>query len=106
MASHLREHDADLMLRLLQEVGDDPDPGVAAPWSLLAGLLRLVPCDLDVSYQHHDYGRRRTELVQAVEPSGERFAVGPEVGDVDEGEDDGWWDGWWTGELQLAAEDR
>lgn len=97
MASHLREHDADLMLRLLQEVADDPDPGVAAPWSLLEGLLRLVPCDLDVSYQHHDYGRRRTELVQAVEPSGERLAVGPAVGGVDEGEDDEWWDGWWTG---------
>ena len=100
MAGHLREHDADRMLRLLQDVADDPDPGVAAPWSLLAGLLRLVPCDLDVCYQHHDYASRRTELMQAVEPSGLRWVAGASLGDDDgdDGDDgDEWWDGWWTG---------
>lgn len=95
MTSHLREHDVDLMLRLLQEVADDPDPGVAAPWSLLEGLQRLVPCDLDVAYQHHDYAARRTELVQSVEQSGQRWVDGESLGST--WDDDGWWDDWWTG---------
>ena len=95
MASHLREHDADLMLRLLAEVADDPDPGVAAPWSLLLGLHRLVPCDLDIAYQHHDYAARRTELIQAVEPTGQREIGGASLGEAWD-DDEGWWDQWWT----------
>lgn len=95
MASHLREHDADLMLRLVAEVADDPDPGEAAPWSLLAGLQRLVPCDLDVAYQHHDYAAQRTELIQSVELSGQRCVGGGVLGDTWT-DDDGWWADWWT----------
>jgi DNA-binding CsgD family transcriptional regulator len=97
MTSHLREHDADLMLRLLQVVADDLDPGVAAPWSLLAELQRLVPCDLDVAYQHHDFAARRTELVQALDGSGERCVAGAGHGDETDDDGDEWWDGWWTG---------
>lgn len=95
MTSHLREHDADLMVRLVEEVADDPDPGVAAPWSLLAALQRLVPCDIDVAYQHHDYSRCSTELIQAVDLDGAREAAGASLGD--QWDDDGWWDDWWTG---------
>ncbi|MFC5379259.1 response regulator transcription factor [Aquipuribacter nitratireducens] len=94
MTGHLRDHDADRMLQLLGDVADDPDPGPAAPWTLLTGLQRLDPCDLEVSYQHHDYARQRTELIQAVDLDHGREAVGDAVG-VEHVEDE-WWLGWWT----------
>ncbi|MGY1809026.1 hypothetical protein ACI8AF_16780 [Blastococcus sp. SYSU D00669] len=49
------------------------------PWALLAGLHQLIPCDYDISYQHHDYRHRRTLLMQGVELAGDRFGpVGPD----------------------------
>ncbi len=73
-SGHLREGDADRLLELLQAAGRD-DPGPGMPWALLEGLLRLVPCDVDVSYQTHDHRRRRSLLLQGVEPDGTRDVV-------------------------------
>jgi DNA-binding CsgD family transcriptional regulator len=69
----LREGDAVRLLRVLEEARED-DPGPGMPWALLTGLQRLVPCDLDVSYQHHVPAQRATRLHQWVE-AGDRFGV-------------------------------
>jgi len=66
---HLREGDADLLLAVIESARHD-EPGPAVPWSLLHGLLRLVPCDLGVSYQAHDFRQRRRLFLQAAEEDG------------------------------------
>src|SRR4029450_6916276 len=66
---HLRGGEAELLLAVLEAARHD-DPGPAVPWSLLDGLLRLVPCDLGVSYQCHDYRHRRGLFLQAAEEDG------------------------------------
>ena len=71
---------------------DDPGPGL--PWALLEGLQRLVPCDLEISYQHHEYGRSRSLFMQGVAPDGERY--GPDA-PTPEDPDDGFWRYWWNG---------
>lgn len=98
MGSHLREGDADLMLGVVEEARRDPGPGAAVPWSLLEGLHRLVPCDIDIAYQRHVFtGQPETVLVQSLESDGDRW--------VDEYPDrsvwaDGaaeFWSLWWSG---------
>jgi DNA-binding CsgD family transcriptional regulator len=95
MASHLREGDAEQMLRVLAEAREDTVPGPAVPWALLEGLQLLVPCDWDVAYQHHDFMSRRTELVQCVDTDGTR---GVESDAAYDDYTEAFWDLWWSSE--------
>jgi DNA-binding CsgD family transcriptional regulator len=70
-AGHLRERDAETLFGVLED-GRRDDPAEAMPWALLDGLLRLIPCDLDVTYQHHVPGARKTRLIQGADPDGRR----------------------------------
>jgi hypothetical protein len=89
--SQLREGDVDLMLRVIED-GRHDDPGEQMPWALLEGLQALIPCDMDVSYQHHDYVARKTLLIQAAGDDGTRYGPGyPEPA----GADDPFWQLWW-----------
>ncbi len=88
---HLREGDADLLLAALEAARHD-DPGPAMPWSLLDGLLRLVPCDLGVSYQRHDYRHRQRLFLQAAEDDGRRGVEGR--GSTEE--EERFWPLWWS----------
>lgn len=67
--------DVERLLRVLDDAHQD-DPGPGVPWALLEGLHGVIPCDLDISYQHHEYRASRCLLLHAVESGGERF--GPE----------------------------
>ena len=75
---HLRDGDAVRIMRVLEDARHD-DPGAAMPWALLDGLLRLVPCDLDVSYQHHVPAAHTTRLLQWTAPGSHRGveSIGP-----------------------------
>jgi DNA-binding CsgD family transcriptional regulator len=76
---HLCERDAETLLQVLEDSRRD-DPAEALPWALLDGLQRLIPCDLEVSYQHHVPAARRTPLIQAVGPDTGRevLRLGPD----------------------------
>ncbi|WP_448613404.1 helix-turn-helix transcriptional regulator [Modestobacter sp. URMC 112] len=65
--SELRADDVDRLVRVIEDARDD-DPGEALPWALLEGLQRLVPCDVEVNYQHHVPRARHCLLIQGVEP--------------------------------------
>lgn len=90
---HLREGDLDALLDVLGGARAAEDPGPAVPWELLDGLLRLVPCDVDVSYQAHDHRQHRCVLLQGAMLDGTR-------GVFSEAEpsppDDRFWQLWWT----------
>jgi DNA-binding CsgD family transcriptional regulator len=90
--SELGAADVEDLVRVLDDARQD-DPGPAMPWALLEGLLHLVPCDVEVSYQHHEYAAFRTPLHQVVEPGGVRS--GPFSTPVDP--DDPFWRFWWQG---------
>jgi DNA-binding CsgD family transcriptional regulator len=89
--SQLREGDVDLMLRVIED-GRRDDPGELMPWALLEGLQALIPCDLDVSYQHHDYVKYHTLVMQGVDHDGAHG--GPDYPDPDRA-DDPFWQLWW-----------
>lgn len=91
--SHLRETDIDLLLRVIEDARHD-DPGEAMPWALLEGLQRLVPCDLDVSYQHHAYVACHSLVMQGV--TDDDMHCGPDHPDPD-ALDDPFWQFWWRG---------
>jgi DNA-binding CsgD family transcriptional regulator len=88
---HLREGDAELLLAVLEAARRD-DPGPAVPWSLLDGLLRLVPCDLGVSYQCHDYRHRRRLFLQAADEDGTGGVEGARPSE----EEDRFFQLWWS----------
>jgi DNA-binding CsgD family transcriptional regulator len=88
---HLREGDADALSDLLA-AARAAEPGPVLPWVLLEGLLRLVPCDVDVSYQVHDHHRRQGLLLQGVMADGTRGIVRPEP----TGPEDRFWQLWWS----------
>jgi DNA-binding CsgD family transcriptional regulator len=88
---HLRDGDADLLLAVL-DAGRHDDPGPALPWALLEGLLRLVPCDWDVSYQQHDHLRRQSLLLQFLAADGTRAVIRPGPDEPD----DPFWRLWWS----------
>ena len=89
--SELYGADVERLLRVLDDARQD-DPGPAMPWALLEGLQRLVPCDLDVSYQHHEYAAARSRVMHAVEPGGVHW--GPS-GPTPPEPDDPFWAHWW-----------
>jgi len=91
-SSQLREGDVDLMLRVIED-GRRDDPGEKMPWALLEGLQALIPCDVGVSYQHHDYLEYHTLVIQDV--TGEGLHEGPDYV-VHAGLDDPVWQLWWT----------
>ncbi|NYJ07389.1 helix-turn-helix transcriptional regulator [Petropleomorpha daqingensis] len=68
-SGHLREKDADLMLRVIEESLRDPQ-GPAMPDALLIGLQELVPCDHGVSYQHHRPGAHECRVIHWADPGG------------------------------------
>jgi DNA-binding CsgD family transcriptional regulator len=91
--SELHTTDVEALVRVLDEARED-DPGPAMPWALLASLHRLVPCDLEVNYQHHEYRASRTLVSHSVADDGEQFGpVGPDPEDPD----DPFWQYWWHG---------
>jgi DNA-binding CsgD family transcriptional regulator len=73
-ASHLREGDAALMLQVVEE-GRWDDTAEPVPRTLLEGLQRLIPCDEHVSFQHHDYRRRATLLIQGADEDGAHYTL-------------------------------
>jgi DNA-binding CsgD family transcriptional regulator len=89
---HLREGDADLLLAVIETARHD-EPGPAVPWSLLHGLLRLVPCDLGVSYQAHDFRQRRRLFLQAAEEDG---SGGVEAWSGPTEQEERFWRFWWS----------
>jgi DNA-binding CsgD family transcriptional regulator len=89
---HLHEGDVDLLLRVLEDAhADAEEPAEGLPWALLDGLQELIPCDWDVSYQHHVPAGRRSVLMQGCGEEG-RFAEGP----VTDPPDDPFWQLWDT----------
>ena len=91
--SELYAADVADLVRVLDDARQD-DPGPELPWALLAGLQRLVPCDLDVSYQHHQPRANRSLLIQAVESGA---AQGEVLGPEPESPEDPFWQYWWRG---------
>src|SRR5215213_3004039 len=89
-AGHVREGDADLLHAVLEDARHD-DLGPAFPWALFEGLQRLVPSDLDVSYQVHDHRHRQTVFFQCVDEGNEVALVPPP-----EPPDDPFWRLWWS----------
>lgn len=90
--SELGAADLDRLVAVLEDAHDDA-PGEGMPRALLEGLMHLVPCDLEVNYQHHDHRGCRTLLIQAVGPGD--LHVGPDR--EDEGcPEDPFWQHWWT----------
>jgi DNA-binding CsgD family transcriptional regulator len=87
----LRDDDVRRLLDVLEDARHD-DPGEAMPWALLEGLQRLVPCDLCVSYQEHDFVACSTLWVQHLFPGGHRESGGP----FDPDPDDPFWQLWWS----------
>jgi len=51
--SELYAADVDHLVRVLDDARSD-EPGPAMPWALLEGVQRLVPCDVEINYQHHE----------------------------------------------------
>jgi DNA-binding CsgD family transcriptional regulator len=95
-ASHLRERDAERMLKVVEE-GRRDTSGDGAPWALLEGLQELIPCDEGVSIQLHDHRRRETRLIQGVFEEG---AVRETLDREEIGADDNteaFWDYFWKG---------
>ena len=92
-SSQLREGDADLMFDVIAEGRRDPT-GDAAPWALLHGLCRLIPC-VDVGYQRHDYRRRETLVIQYAEQGGVQGLVAAE--ELPDDEKEQFWGLWWSG---------
>jgi DNA-binding CsgD family transcriptional regulator len=91
MTGHLREGDADRAVAVLEDAWAD-DSGPLLPWALLEGVRRLVPCDLEISYQRHDLRARQRLESQWVTGDGECLAEGPEEPDPD----DQFWALFWT----------
>jgi DNA-binding CsgD family transcriptional regulator len=92
-SNELYSTDIEDLVRVLDDARHD-DPGPALPWALLEGLQQLVPCDLDVSYQHHDHQGSRTLLIQGAEPGGVRLDIeGPTPSEPH----DPFWQHWWQG---------
>jgi DNA-binding CsgD family transcriptional regulator len=90
--SELRAADVERIVDVLEDARSD-DPGPAMPWALLQGLLHLVPCDRDVSFQHHEYAAFRTPVHQVVEPGEVRIGPFSHPEDPDEP----FWQYWWRG---------
>jgi DNA-binding CsgD family transcriptional regulator len=91
--SELYATDVEALVGVLDDARSDP-PGPAMPWALLEDLQRLIPCDLDVSFQHHEPRASRTLLIQGVEVGGRRADV---LGPTPEEPDDPFWRYWWQG---------
>ncbi|GAB4083078.1 helix-turn-helix transcriptional regulator [Modestobacter muralis] len=91
--SELYAADVDALVRVLDEAHED-EPGPAMPWALLEGLQRLVPCDLEVNYQHHELRASRTLLIHSVEPGPRR--IDP-AGPAPSAPEDPFWQYWWHG---------
>jgi DNA-binding CsgD family transcriptional regulator len=91
--SELYAADVEQLVRVIDEAHEDA-AGEAMPWALLEGLLRLIPCDLDVTYQHHDHQARRTHCIQTAGLDGVHEGPAPDEGD---GPDDAYWQYWWKG---------
>ncbi|CCH87252.1 Transcriptional regulator, LuxR family [Modestobacter italicus] len=91
--SELYAADVEALVRVLDEAREDA-AGEAMPWALLDGLLRVVPCDSDVTYQHHDHQARRTLCIQTAGLDGVHAGPAPDEGD---GPDDPFWQYWWQG---------
>ena len=89
--SELYAADVEDLVQVLEDARQD-DPGPAMPWALLEGLQELVPCDHEVSYQHHAPRARHTLLMQGVEPGG--VHLGLERPDPSP-PDDPFWQVWW-----------
>lgn len=87
---HVRDDDVRVLLGILEDARAD-EPGEAMPWALLEGLQRLVPCDLCVSYQEHDFVSRRTVCAQHLFADGRRELSGPRPSDPDAP----FWRLWW-----------
>lgn len=68
-SSHLRDGDVDLMLSILED-GRRDDAGPGMPWVILHGLLRLIHCDLEITYSELDVATDRTPFQQAAEADG------------------------------------
>ncbi|SDY56186.1 regulatory protein, luxR family [Modestobacter sp. DSM 44400] len=90
--SELGAADFDLLVEVIEEAHVD-DPGEAMPWALLEGLLRLVPCDLEVTYQHHVFQTQRTSCLQGAASGGGREGPGAHEAPAD----DPFWEYWWQG---------
>lgn len=90
-SSHLREGDVDALLRLIEDARHD-DPGEAMPWELMVGLLRLVPCDVEVVYNHLDFTEHREVLGQWLHVE---EGPGIERQDAPAPEDQPFWDCFW-----------
>jgi DNA-binding CsgD family transcriptional regulator len=91
--SELRAADIEDLVRVLDDARQD-DPGPAMPWALLADLQQLVPCDIGVSFQHHEPRAHRTLLIQGVDLGAARRELeGPEP----ESPEDPFWQHWWHG---------
>ncbi|WP_138757315.1 helix-turn-helix transcriptional regulator [Modestobacter altitudinis] len=91
--SELHAADVEALVRVLDDAREDA-AGEAMPWALLEGLLRLVPCDLDVSYQHHDHRGLRNLCIQRVGDGG--LHEGPAAHEGG-GPDHPFWQYWWHG---------
>jgi len=93
--SQIREGDVELLLQVIAD-GRNDDPGQKMPWALLEGLQTLIPCDLGVSYKHHDYVNCQPLVVQVA--TGEGLHEGPDyVGEaVPDGSDEAFWHLWWS----------
>lgn len=89
--SELYAADVERLMRVLDEALEDA-AGQAMPWALLDGLQRLVPCDLEVNYQHHEHQRRHTPCFQGAGPGGDHVDPAP-----DGCPEDPFWDYWWHG---------
>jgi DNA-binding CsgD family transcriptional regulator len=89
----LYDADVEQLVRVLDEAREDA-AGEAMPWALLEGLLRLIPCDVDVSYQHHDPHGPRNVCVQAVGEGGPHEGPAPAA---DDAPDHPFWQYWWQG---------
>ena len=91
-SSQLRGGDVDLMLRVIEDSRHD-DPGEQMAWALLEGLQGLIPCDIGVSYQHHDYVAARSLMMQGVGEDGTH--EGPGLPGPD-GFDEPFWGLFWS----------
>lgn len=89
--SHLRGSDLDLLMSTVAD-GYRDDAGAGMPWALLDGLQKLIPCDVDVSYQHYDYRACRSLFKQGLPACGLREPVsGPDPPEPE----DPFWLLWW-----------
>jgi DNA-binding CsgD family transcriptional regulator len=91
--SELYAADVEALMRVIDEAHEDA-AGEAMPWALLEGLLRLVPCDLDVSYQHHDHQALRNICIQVAGDGGQHEGPAPHEGG---GSAHAFWQYWWHG---------